>query len=172
MDPIALFTSTQGRLAPKPFALALLAIYLASIASQALLSGAVMARAGLWPFILVQAALIWAWTMLHIKRLRDAGQGPTAAIGVALIYALAVALMALVIAFFTAPPAAVQPGEEPSGNAALGLLVVLAVFALLFSPDLGAFTVILKILVLIACLPVVISLLFSLRTGLRPSVAQ
>jgi uncharacterized membrane protein YhaH (DUF805 family) len=171
MDLLALFTSTQGRLAPKPFALGLLAIYLASTASQALLSGAVMARAGLWPFILVQAALIWAWTALHIKRLRDAGHAPAAAIGVALVYSLAVALMVMVIAFFTASPPAVQPGEDPPGNAALGLVLVLAVFALLFPPDLGAFTVILKILVLIACLPAVISLLFSLRTGLRPSVA-
>jgi len=171
MDPVALFTSPQGRLAPKPFALALFVIYLASTASELLLSGGVAARAGLWPFILFQAALIWAWTALHIKRLRDAGQGPAAAVGVAVVYALAVALIVLVIAFFIAAPPAVQPGDRPPGNAALGLVLVLAIVALLFSPDLGAFTVILKILLLIACLPAVISLLFSLRTGMRPSLA-
>ena len=44
---------------------------------------------GLTPFAVAQAALLWAWLAVHIKRLRDAGQGPAGAIGVAVIYALA-----------------------------------------------------------------------------------
>ena len=45
------------------------------------------------------------------------------------------------------------------------LLIGLLVF--LFDPNLGPFTMIFKALALIACLPFVISLTFSLYTGLR-----
>ncbi len=164
---IGLFTSTGGRLAPKPFWLGLSAVYLAAFASQALLTGAVLAHAGLWPFVIVQGALIWAWTALHIKRLRDAGQGPAGAIGIAAIYALAIGLMLLLLAFFLIPPAA-GPDGEPAGSGMLGLFLVLAIFWLLFSPELGPFTAILKMLMVIALLPVVLSAAFTLYTGMRP----
>src|SRR5437764_962155 len=98
--------STQGRLGRKPFAVGVLTVYAAGIASQVLLSAEVIARAGLWPFIIVQLALIWAWLVLHIRRLRDAGKAPAAAIGVASIYALSLALLLMLIAFVTNPDAA------------------------------------------------------------------
>ncbi len=53
------FASPKGRIARKPFALGVLALYVAGIAAQALLLGDVIARFGLWPFVVVQAALIW-----------------------------------------------------------------------------------------------------------------
>jgi uncharacterized membrane protein YhaH (DUF805 family) len=163
--------STQGRLARKPFALGVLAVYLAGIAAQALLSGEVTARAGLWPFIIVQAALIWAWLVLHIRRLRDAGQPPAAAIGVALVYLLSLGLLLMLIVFFTNPDAASGPvGENPASDAAAATLLVLFLFAIVFTPDFGVFTTILKGLILIAFLPALISLLFSIRTAMRPSV--
>jgi len=168
----ASFISTQGRLARKPFALGVLGIYLAGIPAQALLSGAVTARAGLWPFIIVQAALIWIWLVLHIRRLRDSGQPPAAAIGVALVYTLALGLMLMLIVFLTNPNAIGPPadGERPPGDAAAGVLLVLFLFAIVFKPDFGVFTTILKGLILIAFLPALISLLFSIRTGMRKSV--
>src|SRR3954469_15663424 len=95
----------KGRLAPKPFALGAIAVYIAGIAAQGLLSTEVMARAGLWPFIIAQAALIFIWVVLHTRRLRDAGQGPAAAIGVALIYILSLGLLLMLVAFFTNPDA-------------------------------------------------------------------
>lgn len=171
MDPVVLFTSTEGSLAPKQFALGLLAVYAASIVSQALLTGTVTARSGLWPFVFVQAALLWSWTVLHIKRLRDAGRGPAGAFGVAALYALSLGLLLLILSIFIKGGDAVPPGGEPAANAALGLMLLLVILAFLFSPDLGAFTMILKCLVLIACLPVMISLVFSLYTGLRRRVA-
>ena len=48
----------KGRLARKPFALGVAGVYLAGIAAQGLLSGEVMARAGLWPFIIAQVLLL------------------------------------------------------------------------------------------------------------------
>jgi len=164
--------STHGRLARKPFALGVLGVYVAGIAAQALLSGEVMGRAGPWPFVIAQAALIWIWLVLHIRRLRDAGQGPAAAIGIALVYVLALGLLLMLVVFFTNPDAGPpRGGESPASDAATGTLLVLFLFAIVFTPDFGVFTTILKGLILIAFLPAVISLLFSIRTGMRPSVA-
>src|SRR5687768_289674 len=136
--------STQGRLARKPFALGVLGVYLAGIAAQALLSGEVMGRAGLWPFVIAQGALIWIWLVLHIRRLRDAGQGPAAAIGIALVYVLALGLLLMLVVFFTNPDAATpRGGENPASDAAAGTLLVLFLFAIVFTPDFGVFTTIL-----------------------------
>ena len=163
--------STQGRLARKPFALGVLGVYIAGIGAQALLSGEVLGRAGPWPFIIAQAALIWIWLVLHIRRLRDAGQGPAAAIGIALVYVLALGLLLMLVVFFTKPDAVTpRGGEGAASDAATGTLLVPFLFAIVFKPDFGVFTTILKGLILIAFLPAVISLLFSIRTGMRPSV--
>ena len=171
MKALASFASTEGRLARKPFALGVLGVYVASIGGQALLSGDVTSRAGLWPFILVQAALIWIWLVLHIRRLRDAGEGPAAAIGIALVYILSLGLLLMLVTFFTNPNAGSGPiGENPANDAASATLLVLFLFAILNTPDFGVFTTILKGLILIAFLPAVISLLFSVRTGMRRSV--
>jgi hypothetical protein len=168
MDPVALAASTQGRLAPKPFALGVLGVWIAGVASQLLLTGDVIARAGLWPFILAQAPLIAIWLVLHIRRLRDAGQGPAAAIGIALVYVLSIGLLLMLVAFFTHPDSLAPRGiESPAGNAAIGTLLVVFLFNIVFTPDFGVFSTILKGLILIAFMPVAISLLFSIRTGTR-----
>jgi len=173
MDEIGLFFSTKGRIDRKTFGWCVLAVYVLGFFSQALLSGNVIARGGLWPFIFVQVALIWAWLALHIKRLRDANEGAAGAIGVAIVYSLAISLLVLVISLFTGFSHAHDrpPGEPaPAGDAALGLILVILIFGLLYSPDFGVFTTLLKIMVVIACLPGLISFVFSLRTGLRKSV--
>ena len=173
MDLLNLFTTTQGRLARKPFWLGLIAVYVAAFVAQALLEDAIRARAGLTPFAVAQAVLLWAWLAIHIKRLRDAGQGPAGAIGVAVIYALALALLLMLIAFLTNPNAA--PGVEAERSAddfAFGLMLVVIILGLLFSSDFGTFMTILKVLIFIACLPALVSLVFSVVTGARRSVAQ
>ena len=161
----------KGRLAPRPFALGVLGVWVAGIASQFLLTGEVIARAGVWPFIAAQAALIWVWLVLHIRRLRDAGQEPSAAIGVTLIYGLSIGLMVMLILFFTHPDAvAPRGGGSPASDAAIGTLLVVFLFNILFTPDFGVFSTIFKGLILIAFLPAVISLLFSVRTAMRKRV--
>jgi uncharacterized membrane protein YhaH (DUF805 family) len=174
MDEIGLFFSTKGRIDRRTFGWCVLAVYLLGFFSQALLSGNVIARAGLWPFVFVQAALIWAWLALHIRRLRDANEGAAGAIGVAIVYSLAVGLLVLVVSLFTgfsAQHADRPPGEAaPAGEAVIALFLVILIFNMLYSPDFGVFTTLLKIMVLIACLPALISFVFSLRTGLRKSV--
>lgn len=173
MDLFALFTSKDGRLARGPFVWGVLAVYVAGFMSQALLSSQIMARAGMWPFVFVQAALIWAWLALHIKRLRDADEGPAGAIGVAVIYVLALGLLLLVVGVFTtvsdAAPAR-APGEPlPPAQSLLALFVVLLVFGLLFSADFSVVSILIKILVVVALLPAFISFVFTVWTGTRPS---
>jgi uncharacterized membrane protein YhaH (DUF805 family) len=171
MNALASVASTQGRIARKPFALGVLGVYVAGIAAQALLLGDVISRFGQWPFVMVQAGLIWAWLVLHIRRLRDAGEGPAAAIGIALIYILSLGLLLMLVVFFTNPEAGSgRVGENPASDAATATMLVLFLFAILFKPDFGVFTTILKGLILIALLPLAISLVFSIRTGMRRSV--
>ena len=166
MDWIAVLTSSEGRLAPQRFWFALLALYFASIASQWLLTGDVAARSGVWPFTLAQAGILWSWTVVHIKRLRDAGRPATGAIAVATLYGLSVGLIVLLALVIDTSATA---GELSSQSlAAFALLAGLLL--LLFNVDLGPFSYILKALALIACLPFAISLAFSLYTGLGRSV--
>ena len=74
MESLALFTSASGRIAPKPFWLGVVAVYVASFLSQFLLAAPVTARASVLPFLVAQAAIAWAWYALHARRLRDAGR--------------------------------------------------------------------------------------------------
>jgi hypothetical protein len=171
MDALGSLTPAQGRLAPKPFALGVLGVWIAGLASQVLLTGDVVLRAGLWPFIAIQAVLIAIWLVLHIRRLRDAGQGPTAAIGIALIYLLAVGLLLMLVAFFTHPDGLAPRGlDSPASGAIVGTLLVVFLFNIMFTPDFGVFSTILKGLILIAFMPAAISLIFSVRTGMRKRV--
>jgi uncharacterized membrane protein YhaH (DUF805 family) len=170
MDPLALFFSAQGRLPQKPFWLSLFALYVLSFASLLLLSGAVTARAGVMAFATAQAALLWAWTMVHIKRLRDAGRPAAGAISVALLYGLSLALALLLVWVVTGSSVAVPSGESAPPQSAFAVAVLIAFILFLFDPSLGGYTVILKALALIACLPFVLSLTFSLYTGLRRAV--
>src|SRR3954451_10904144 len=159
----------KGRLAQKPFAPGVTAVYLAGIAAQALLSGEVVSRTGLWPFIVVQAALIAIWLVLHVRRLRDAGQGPAAAIGIALVYVLSLALLLMLVAFFTNPNAVAASNAESVPDEGLAGMPVVFLLAVLFRPDAGMFMTILKRLIAIAFLPTVIALIFSIHTAMRPT---
>src|SRR5262249_52026236 len=98
MGALALFFSARGRVAPRAFAAAVMAVYGAAFLSQLLTSAPVMLRAGLAPFALAQAIATWSWLCLHAKRLRDADRAIGAAVAIAVLYALAVILFLLLVA--------------------------------------------------------------------------
>jgi uncharacterized membrane protein YhaH (DUF805 family) len=164
MDPLALFFSTEGRLTPKAFWLSLLAVYVAGIASQFLLMSSVTARSGVWPFVAVHAIVLWAWTAVHIKRLRDAGRPPAGAYAMAVLYGLSVALALLLVAIIMMPTTGVT--DSPA-QAWLAFALVAVLFMFLFDGDFGPISLMFKVLALIACLPFILSFAFSLTTGLR-----
>jgi len=162
--------STSGRLAPLPFALAMLVVYLVSFGSQVLLSPPVTRWAGVWAFTLVQAALIGLWIMLHANRLRDAGRPVGLAIGVACVYALEVVLLVLMVWLLLS--AGLNKPDEAAGEASiLQLFVILYLLALLTGDStLGGLQVWIMGFVVLMFLPVVIALGFSVWAGTRPSV--
>ena len=107
--------SPIGRLARGPFALAVIAVYLASFASQLLLSAPVTAQVGVVPFVLVQVALIWVWIVLHAKRLRDAGRPTGIVIGIAMhLRARGRAAGAVDLADRRPPPARPGGDQQPT----------------------------------------------------------
>ncbi len=64
MEALRFLFVPSGRLRPRPFVLAAIAVYVAGIGAQAL-TFPEMRLDGLWPFAMVQAALIWIWFALH-----------------------------------------------------------------------------------------------------------
>jgi len=161
--------SPAGRLAPLPFAVAVIAVYFVSFGSQVLLSAPVTARMSVLPFVLVQAVLIWIWIVLHSRRLRDAGRSTGLAVGVAMVYALEVVLLTIVIWLLLAATAGTSDsaGSEAS---ILHLFVILYLLTLLSGdPAFGALQLWLIAYVALMLLPVAIALGFSLWAATRPS---
>jgi uncharacterized membrane protein YhaH (DUF805 family) len=167
MDPLALFLSASGRLPPRPFWIAVVVIYAAGFFSQALLAPAVLARSGVWAFALVQAALVWMWLAVHAKRLRDADRGIGAAVGVAIVAALAVALFILVIAVFH-QAASVDPDATANFIGLVAIYYVVAVFS--GASDFGALGTVLAVFVIMVFTPLVLALGLSLWAGTRRGV--
>ena len=162
--------SSSGTLAPKPFVIGALAVYLASFFSQMLLGAPVTMTAGLWPFTLVQIALIWAWYALHARRLRDAGRNTGIALGIGAIYALMIVLLILVMAVLTAGEASNE--NLKAGQGLIQLFAVLFFFSMLFG-EFSSFSVVgywVLGFVILMLTPVFVALVFSLWTATRPSV--
>ena len=80
MESLALFFSGFGRLAPKPFARAVVAVYVAAFLSQLLISTPVMLRIGLAAFALVQALamILLLLIIVLVVGMTPGGDGATA----------------------------------------------------------------------------------------------
>ena len=166
----ALFSSS-GTLARGPFAIAVIGVYLMGLASQVLLTGPVVFRAGFWPFILLHAALLWVWFALHAKRLRDAGRNIGTAVGVAIVNVLAIIFLLMVISFLVSPVEG-QPGETAGGVLATWVVLIMFVEILSSAPHLGWLGRVLMVIVGIAMLPILLAVGFSIWVGTRRTVSQ
>lgn len=171
MQGIGFLISPKGRLAPQPFALAAIAVYLLGLASHLLTTPDVIARAGLWPFVAAQAVLIWVWFVLHARRLHDAGHPSGLAAGVSLLYVLSIVLLVILAdGFFNAGGSAMA---NPNATSALGLIIALYIMAtLLGSIHYDLAWIMVGLLVLMAFLPIIVALGFTLWTATRPSLGQ
>ena len=168
MNAVTSVFSLSGRLSAGPFAMAVIAVYFLGLASQSLLTRPIMERAGLLPFILLHAVLLWAWFAIHAKRLRDAGRDIGPAVGIAIVNVLAITFLLMVISFLVSPVEG-QPGETAGG--VLGTWVVLILLIEVFSgaSHLGWLGRVLMVIVGIAMLPVLLALGFSIWAGTRQS---
>jgi uncharacterized membrane protein YhaH (DUF805 family) len=167
-EPLANPFAASGRLSPRAFLLAALGVYLAGAAAHMLTTPAVLARAGLWPFVLAQAVLTWLWFDVHARRLRDAGHGTGPAVGIAVLYLLSVAVLLIVAgAFFHAS----APGGDPAAQGSVTLLLLLTIFAVLHAPDYGVIWIVMAVLTAVALVPPAIALGFSVWAATRPRLA-
>jgi uncharacterized membrane protein YhaH (DUF805 family) len=158
--------SRNGRLARGPFTLAVVAVYLASFASQVLLSAPVTAQVSVVPFVLVQVALIWLWIVLHTRRLRDAGRPTGIVIGIAMVYVLELVLLVLLVWLILA--SAGPSGGAGSDASIFHLFVILYFLGLMTGdPSLGALQVWMLGFAAVLLLPVAIAVVFSLWTATR-----
>lgn len=171
MHALHLLFSPSGRLRPQAFVIAAAAVYAAGVASHALTTADVIARVGLWAFVAVQALLVWIWFALHAKRLSDAGRGAGLAAGVALLYVLSIVLLVIVAAAFFNTTA--SDAADPNTASALGLILLVAVVALLAgSANYDVAWLLVAALILIALVPVIVTVLFTLWAATRPSGAE
>jgi uncharacterized membrane protein YhaH (DUF805 family) len=154
-----------ARLERGRFVLAATGVYGASFLSQGLLTAPVTKLFSVVPFLVMQVVLIWLWVVLHRRRLRDAGRPSGLAIGIAILYALEVILMALLIWMLTAP--AEQTGDA-AGIFHLYLLLYL-IGSLSGESNLAGLQYWLMGLVGLMLLPALISVIFSLWAATRPS---
>jgi len=170
MDLVTLF-SPSGRLSARPFAIAAVLVYVASLASQVLLADPITLRAGLTPFVLVQLILLWIWVALHAKRLHDCARGMGLAIGVGVIYALGVVLMLLLAELMVGATTYSTNGWSFTGADFLGLFVIFSLLGAFGDPDLGLFGLwVLAVLALVFG-PMLIALAFSIWAGTRTALA-
>jgi uncharacterized membrane protein YhaH (DUF805 family) len=168
MQILRLLFSPHARLAPQSFVAIAIAIYAAGGASQLLTTPAAIARAGLWPFALAQALLIWVWFAVHAKRLSDAGRSVGLAAGVAVLYTLSALLLVIVAAAFYGPVA----GTVPDANAAsaLGLILLVSILAILLgSPHYDLSSLLVVLLVLLAVVPIVLAVCLTVWAAMLPS---
>lgn len=163
------FLSPSGRLRPRAFIYGALAVYLFGAASHLLTTPDVIGRAGLWPFVAVQAVLIWTWFVLHAKRLRDAGRGPGLALGIGLLYVLSIVLLMFIAdSFFNTTDGLMN---NPAATGALELVLLLYVIVTLIgSPHYDLAWLLVVALMAIGFLPIVVALIFTGWAARRPSV--
>jgi uncharacterized membrane protein YhaH (DUF805 family) len=169
MESFASIFSASGRLAPRPFAIGAVAIYVASFLSQFLLAAPVTARASVFPFLLVQMAIAWLWYALHVRRLRDAGRAATPALALTILFALAVILLLLATAAINAPGTAGTADDTPFGGAFRIILILFLIGSIMSDPNLGMFGVIILTVLALVMLPIVIATAFTIWAATRPS---
>jgi len=163
MNVLALPFSTSGRLASKPFAIGAVALYVAIVASQILLS----TRGGLALFAVAQAVLTWIWYALHAKRLRDAGCPTGTALGIAVLYGISMVLLVLLAQLLSGVGG--SGSNNPDSAWAPFIIVAFLIAMLSGEPNLGLFFHVALVILMMVFAPLAIALGYSVWAGTRPS---
>ena len=170
MQALRFLLSPSGRLAPQTFVIAAIAVYAAGAVAQYFTAPNILAHAGLWPFAVVQAVLIWIWYALHAKRLHDAGRSTGLAAGAATLYALSVVLLLiLATGLFVTSAAGTSDSHAPDALVVL-LVSVIAALAQSGSHDLGWFIV--SALIGLGFLPILVAIAVTVWTATLPRVPE
>jgi uncharacterized membrane protein YhaH (DUF805 family) len=170
MQTLRFLFSPTGRLEPRAFVFAAIVVYALGVAAQWLTMPDILLRAGIWPFAVAQALLVWAWYVLHARRLHDAGRPVDLAAGAALLYGLSIVLLLIVTIGYFKPYAG---AVDPNATAALNIILLIMVVSALTqsaSHDVGALIV--TVLMVLALLPVIVAVAVTLWAATRPSGAE
>jgi uncharacterized membrane protein YhaH (DUF805 family) len=172
MESLAAIFSASGRVAPKPFWIGVIVVYVASFLTQFLLAAPVTARASVVPFVLAQAAVAWIWFGLHARRLRDAGRPVGPAVALSVLYGLAIVLLLLAFVAAIAPGGSAAPAsDQPRSPSIFDVFLLLFLIGLIFGdPNLGIFGYILLGVIALTLLPILIAVAFTIWVGSRPGV--
>jgi uncharacterized membrane protein YhaH (DUF805 family) len=159
--------SPSGRTARAPFALGTVLVYALLFASHGLLLAPVTMRSGVAPFAIVQAALTFAWYVLHARRLHDAQRSTGSALAIAVLYGLGVVLFMLLAQFVSG----IGPDWNAEPNKFAGILIIVFLIALISGDTsvLGLFFYVALIILIIIFTPLLIALGFSIWTGTHAS---
>ena len=160
--------SPAGRLAPLPFSLAVIVVYLLSFGSQALLSPPVNGLLGVVLFALAQAVLIAIWIVLHTRRLRDAGRPTGLALGIAAVYAIEIVLLILLVWLLLVSTAGTTDGAGGESSL-LHLFVILALLSSMAGDPSGSALYLWMVgFSIVMGLPIVIGIAFSFWAAALP----
>jgi uncharacterized membrane protein YhaH (DUF805 family) len=171
MDSLALPFSSSGRLAQKPFAIAVVAVYGLMFMSQMLLSPPVSTRGGVLPFALMQALLAWIWYAIHAKRMRDAGHSTGSAMAIAILYALSIVLFLLVVEVLFGISAKAGATLDQQSSSLAPLVILLFLLTLLTGDgSISLFFYVALVITLVMFLPFLIAFAFSIFAATRPSL--
>jgi uncharacterized membrane protein YhaH (DUF805 family) len=168
MQPIASLLAPSGRLRPQAFLYGAVTVYLLGAASHLLTTPDVIGRAGLWPFAIVQVVLVWAWFVLHARRLHDAGRGSGLAVGVGTLYVLSVVLLMFIADSFFNTTDGLMANAGATGALEL-ILLLYVIVTLIGSPHYDLAWLMVVALMLVGFVPIVVALIFTVWTARRPS---
>jgi uncharacterized membrane protein YhaH (DUF805 family) len=169
MQDSGFFLSPSGRLRPHAFIYGALAVYFFGAGSHLLTTPAVISRAGLWPFVVAQALLVWVWFVLHAKRLHDAGRGSGLAVGIALLYVLSIVLLMFIADSFFNTTDGLMDNAGATGALEL-ILLLYVIVTLIGSPHYDLAWLLVVGLLAIGFVPLVVALIFSVWTAQRPTL--
>jgi hypothetical protein len=158
-----------ARLQPLSFLLAAVAVYAAGLALQWLSRLDLFNGAGLWPFALTQAAVIWVWVCVHANRLRDAGRPIGLAIGAGVLYTLSVVLV-IMLTLISASSLSSGHANEAGAFGLVTLFLILAAF--LGAPHYDAVMLIEIGLAALAFVPIAVAIVVTLWAATRPSAEK
>lgn len=168
MQPLSSLLSPSGRLRPQAFLYGALAVYLFGAASHLLTTPDVIGRAGLWPFAAAQVVLVWAWFVLHAKRLHDAGRGSGLAVGVSILYVLSVVLVMFIADSFFNTTDGLMANAGATGALEL-ILLLYVIVTLIGSPHYDLAWAMVVVLMLVGFAPIMVALIFTVWAARRPS---
>ncbi|HEX4408387.1 MAG TPA: hypothetical protein VH206_06420 [Xanthobacteraceae bacterium] len=168
MEVLRSLFSPKGEIKPSFFIAAVIVVYVLGAGSHVLTVPGVITKFHLWPFMAVQAVLIWVWFVLHANRLHDAERSGGIAAGAAILYAISIVLLLILVLGFHD-----HPMSDPSAGGALNLLLLLTVIASLSGTlQFDTAWAMIALLTGLAFVPVILAVSVTVWAATRPTVQK